>query len=127
VNELRVVAAIVAFFAGWAVFTVGAIPAVSALSGAVQSEAHAASVSRLDSHDRPALRACYRVSLETNTWVEDENCGPWGGYVAVFNELCGQASKCYERMILVQQRCLDRPASCFRFLPTRPPLDGSTT
>ena len=120
-NELRVIAAIVVFCAGWAVYTVAAIPAASALSGAMQPEAHAAPVPRFDSQDRPALRACYRVSLRTNAWVEDENCGPWGGYVAVFNELCGQEPKCYERMILAQQRCLDHPESCFRFLPTRPP------
>jgi len=119
-TELRVIGAIVAVIAAWAIYTVGAIPAATFVLGSLESEAYSAPPPRFDSKGRPALRTCFQVSIKTGDWTEDEDCGPWGGYTAVFQELCGQSNRCYERMMLVQQRCLDRPASCYRFLPTRP-------
>jgi hypothetical protein len=124
-DELRVLVGVVAVIAAWAVYTVGAVPAATALLGAVEDEAQSAAPI-VDSRGRPALRACYRVSVATNAWSEDEECGPWGGYNSVFVELCDQEAGCYEHLIRVQQRCVDRPSSCCAFLSPRPGLEPFT-
>jgi hypothetical protein len=122
-EELRVLVGVAVIIGAWAVYTVGAVPAGTALLGAVEDEGHSTASSRtVDSQGRPALRVCYEVSIAANAWSEDEECGPWGGYDSVFVELCDQDDGCYERSIRVQQRCVDRPSACYAFLAPRPGL-----
>jgi hypothetical protein len=122
-DELRVLTGVVAVIAAWALYTVGAVPAATGLLGAVEGEAHSAPpTSVLDSQCRPALRACYRVSVAADDWSEDEECGFWGGYNSVFMELCDEDGGCYEQLIRFQQLCVDRPSSCYTFLSPRPGL-----
>jgi hypothetical protein len=72
-DELRVLTGVVTVIAAWALYTVGAVPAATGLLGAVEGEAHSAPpTSVLDSQGRPALRACYRVSVAADDWSEDE-------------------------------------------------------
>lgn len=121
-SEFRAIAAIVALIAAWGLYTVAAIPVGTRALEALESEAYSAPSPSFDSKQRPALRVCYRVSLSKNTWAEDEECKPWGGYDTVFQELCGQDGSCYERSMRTQQLCVDRPSSCYRFLSPRPGL-----
>jgi hypothetical protein len=120
-DELRVLVGVVAVIAAWAVYTVSAVPVATSLLGAVEDEAHPATPI-LDSDGRPALRACYRLSVGAGAWSEDEECGFWGGYNSVFMELCDQDNGCYEHLIRYQQRCTDRPSFCYAFLSPRPGL-----
>lgn len=118
---MRGLAVALALIAGWGVYTVGAFPVLervtSLAGGEISGEAAGAKTrpSPPASAERPALNACFYLP----DWSPDKNCTRWGGYAAVWSELCYQSAACHERVMTHQQRCVDRPASCFHFLSER--------
>jgi hypothetical protein len=121
-SELRVLLTILAALVAWATYTVEGVPVAKHALGALEGVAESAPPPRFDSKGRPALRACFTLTDAADRWAEEEDCRSWGGYDLVFRELCEQDSGCFEKSILFEQRCLDQPASCYRFLPARPAL-----
>lgn len=67
--------------------------------------------------DRPNLGKCFESLVQ---YEEDPFCTQFGGYAHVFQQVCAEQASCYEKLIRNQQRCVDRPKSCYRFLEAKP-------
>lgn len=107
-------AAIVAAIVVYATCFFPALDWLSDRAGMTPAVLHAAPLEEEMQHtDRPNLHRCY---FDLISWREDSFCVTHGGYALVWSEACSEQAACYEKFILNQQRCVDRPKTCYRFL-----------
>jgi hypothetical protein len=118
---VRTGTAIVAALIAWGVYTVGLFPALDRVA-AVEVNEPAVAAEQTTTNVRPRLNICFRLG----DWAEDPECSAFGGYDENWSQLCSENAACWERMVLHQQTCVDRPAACYRFLVARATKSGSS-